>query len=131
MTILLKLINAIMCLFLAFATYVQLNDPDWYSWILVYGISSYLCFMAVILPHQLSIQVNRVLTYLALAAAAFGFFYYLPSVQLDWAFITKDEYGGAAEEARESLGLAIAFIGVSITLLTNMYIRNYCNTTKH
>lgn len=106
-----RLANGFMALFFAFATYVQLNDPDPVIWMLIYAIPCFLCIALVI---DSSLQDHYVWRYTAVihvGVSILGIFYSL-SVLFTTEITSKNplEY----EEGREIGGLLIitAWLGL-------------------
>ncbi|KAK3089500.1 hypothetical protein FSP39_004108 [Pinctada imbricata] len=45
-----RAMNAVMFTFFLLAGYVNLNDPDWYLWIPIYGVCALLCLPLIVKP---------------------------------------------------------------------------------
>ena len=112
-----KLINLIICcIFLLFA-YVQLNDPDPYVWVIVYGL------VAVLFAVSIFVRIPKVMIQVVILAFILFAFYHVGNFY-DWLLSNdKSELFGDMiydkpyiEGAREFMGLLIA-IGALIYLL--------------
>lgn len=112
-----KLTNFIICaIFLLFA-YVQLNDPDPYVWIIVYGL------VAVLFAVSNFVRLPKILIQLVILAFVLFAFYHMDHFY-DWLLSNnKSELFGDMiydkpyiEGTREFMGLLIA-IGALIYLL--------------
>jgi len=112
-----KLINILICcIFLLFA-YVQLNDPDPYVWVIVYGL------VAVLFAVSIFVRIPKVMIQVVILAFILFAFYHVGNFY-DWLLSNdKSELFGDMiydkpyiEGAREFMGLLIA-IGALIYLL--------------
>jgi len=112
-----KLINLLICcIFLLFA-YVQLNDPDPYVWVIVYGL------VAVLFAVSIFVRIPKVMIQVVILAFILFAFYHVGNFY-DWLLSNdKSELFGDMiydkpyiEGAREFMGLLIA-IGALIYLL--------------
>ena len=112
-----KLINFLICgIFLLFA-YVQLNDPDPYVWVIVYGL------VAVLFAVSIFVRIPKVMIQVVILAFILFAFYHVGNFY-DWLLSNdKSELFGDMiydkpyiEGAREFMGLLIA-IGALIYLL--------------
>lgn len=115
-----KLTNFIICaIFLLFA-YVQLNDPDPYVWIIVYGL------VAVLFAVSNFVRLPKILIQLVILAFVLFAFYHVDHFY-DWLLSdNKSELFGDMiydkpyiEGTREFMGLLIA-IGALIYLLKRL-----------
>jgi hypothetical protein len=115
-----KLTNFIICaIFLLFA-YVQLNDPDPYVWIIVYGL------VAVLFAVSNFVRLPKILIQLVILAFVLFAFYHMDHFY-DWLLSNnKSELFGDMiydkpyiEGTREFMGLLIA-IGALIYLLKRL-----------
>jgi hypothetical protein len=102
----LRIVSAIMAVLFAISVYVQLDDPDWYLWLLIYGFALAVTLMAVFARYSL-LAVPGVVGYLG------GFFYRMPSTFDGWY---------TNELAREALGLL--FCGVWMIVLSVKVFRD-------
>ena len=112
-----KLINLLICcIFLLFA-YVQLNDPDPYVWVIVYGL------VAMLFAVSIFVRIPKVMIQVVILAFILFAFYHVGNFS-DWLLSNdKSELFGDMiydkpyiEGAREFMGLLIA-IGALIYLL--------------
>lgn len=106
-----RVANGFMALFFAFASYVQINDPDPVIWMLIYAIPCFLCIALVI---DSSLQDHYVWRYTAVihvVVCNLGIFYSLSVLfGTEISFKNPLEY----EEGREIGGLLIiiAWLGL-------------------
>jgi hypothetical protein len=80
---------------------VQYNDPDPLTWIALYGYAAALTAMAFFGKYN-------ALPVLGMTVYLIGFFYYAPSLKVNWWHL---------EEGREAMGLMIAAVWMGVLLL--------------
>ena len=112
-----KAISAVLALlFLLFAIF-QLNDPDWFTWMILYGYVSVVAAMAVFGKYNPAFLLPGI--------AIFGlyFFYQIPSV-FTWFSSDDSLITGMSpdkmyvEESREAFGLLMGLSALVFVLLT-------------
>lgn len=109
MTVLKKLLTALMALALLSSAAVQLNDPDPIRWVLLYGVAALACVLHLFgrCPRSLPLAVLAVSVLWALSL--------VPSLQpvpLSEVFGEAGMYGPGVEEARELGGLLLVMLGM-------------------
>ena|SRR5690554_5548832 len=118
-----RIFFGIWCLLFVFSAFVQLNDVDALVWVTIYLIAAVLSAMAAMRRYPLvPLAIGAVLSLL-------GVLYYFPPSVGDWIsqeWQQKDltMKTMAMEEARESFGLMLVFIVLSIALYTGWKRRN-------
>ncbi|WP_187263389.1 transmembrane 220 family protein [Pontibacter beigongshangensis] len=105
------------CLAFLLFTYWQLNDPDAWLWLLIYGFAALMCGLAAF-----GIYFRYVLTAFAVLFL-FGFALLYPSsvsdwIRQEWAQKDLSMKTNAMEQARESFGLLVAGIMMALAAAT-------------
>lgn len=114
-----RYVNAFLgTLMLAFAA-VQYNDPDAPLWITIYLVPAAWGFAAALRRKQLRAPVLTALLWLSVALGGAGVAYYWPQTPEFWR---KDVWWND-EEAREGMGMMIAFAVLLVALATRLTAR--------
>jgi hypothetical protein len=109
--------NAMMLLAFAFSMVVQVNDPDPWAWIAIYGAAAIVCGFALMGRASARIAVAVALTALAWAATiAPRVIGRVPFSSMFQGFEMRDL---GVEESREMYGLLIVVIWMGIVAWTN------------
>jgi hypothetical protein len=103
---------------LSFAA-VQYNDPDAPLWIAIYLVPAAWAFAAAFRVGALRSKRGALLLYGTLGVAAFAVVYYWPQAPQFW----RKEVWWHDEEAREGMGVMIAFGVLLVALATSLMAR--------
>jgi uncharacterized membrane protein len=104
--------NSVMLLLFAFAVLVQVNDPDPFAWILIYGLAVIACVLALLRRgHWLvpaSVAVLAVIWAVRISPRVFG---QVPFLDMFGAFEMRDT---GIEESREMYGLLLVAVWLTV-----------------
>lgn len=104
-----RAVNGLLCLVLIVFALVQVNDPDFLFWFVIYALAAIWCALATFMPAILTTHgIVRAAFLLCLIGAIAGTIYYWPSGTAWW---TKDVVWDD-ELVREGLGMAIVMISL-------------------
>ena len=103
-----RYISLILCVFFIGFAAVQYNDPDPLVWIILYGYAAFICLLGFLRRYFFAVTLGAALVYLA------GGIYLFPPSFSQWLHLEESQQSMGMhlpfiEEARESLGLLIAF----------------------
>ncbi|XP_020899130.1 transmembrane protein 220-like [Exaiptasia diaphana] len=107
--------NGIMSIFLALATYVQINDPDPAIWMAVYGIPCFLCTSICIYPPVIKTFLWKALSVSHLTACIVGAMYLSMSVSKHMRVESMNPL--THEEGRELCGLTVVITWLAVCQL--------------
>ncbi|MGB3589389.1 MAG: transmembrane 220 family protein [Tunicatimonas sp.] len=111
-----KVINIVLTLLFALFSYFQLNDPDAFSWVFLYGFVAVMTGMAIFNRYNLAFLIPGI------AIFTLYFFYLTPGI-LDW-IISDDNLVGVEmtddkpyiEKTREAFGLLMGLTALLFVL---------------
>lgn len=103
-------------LFIAFAA-VQYNDPDWIIWIYAYLLPAYISFSAF------RNRFNSGLIIAVCLAALFGSITFFPYGHFEGVALKHGMKTIEIELARESFGLGIVFVAMTVHLIQSRLVR--------
>ncbi|MGH7445940.1 MAG: transmembrane 220 family protein [Longimicrobiales bacterium] len=107
-----KIANSVMLLLFAFAAVVQVNDPDPFAWILIYGLAVVACVLALLRRgHWLvpaSIAALAVIWAAAISPRVLG---QVPFTDMFGAFEMRDI---GIEQSREMYGLLLVAVWLTV-----------------
>ena len=108
-----RIVSALLFILLVLFAVVQYNDPDGLLWAVIYGIPALFCALRAFKPDL----VKSLWGYRTLSGAVilyvFGIFWYWPQAPGFW----RQEVFWVTEEAREGMGMMIAFAALLIVWL--------------
>lgn len=114
MSVVLRLMFAVLCLLMVLAAAVQYNDPDGPIWIVLYGVAAIWTGIAAFRPERLSGRTSRALLLISLATALVLTVILWPPVGGWWRnevwsmdIAAGSDAGRIAEQAREGMGIMI------------------------
>jgi len=116
---LLRIVNGLLCVVLVAFAAVQYNDPDFYFWMPVYGVSAVWAGIAAYDAGRLRRTPFAAALALCIVAAAVGTAWYWPTETGFW----HREVWWESETAREGMGMMIVTIVLLVVALTGLVHR--------
>ena len=111
-----RIFFSLCCLFFILFAYWQLNDPDPWLWVSLYVLAAVLCAMAVVQKYPMPMLLS-----LAVLCLIGGIYLFPASVsewvQQEWRQQDLSMKTMESEEARESFGLLIVMLVMSVAAL--------------
>ncbi|MFN3262477.1 MAG: transmembrane 220 family protein [Pikeienuella sp.] len=98
-----KILNAVLAVFMLLFAAVQWNDPDGLHWALIYLAGALWCGVAALRPGVFAGGAGWWLFLSTVAATVFGLWHYWPQTEKFWLIDVWWE----TEEAREGMGMMI------------------------
>ncbi|SFF18103.1 Transmembrane family 220, helix [Sulfitobacter brevis] len=105
-----RVISGILCGLMILFAAVQYNDPDGIYWAIIYAVPAVFCGLRAFRPELVKSVWGFRLLSAALILAAFGVAWFWPQTPGFW----HQEVWWVTEEAREGMGMMIAFIALLI-----------------
>ena len=120
---LLRVLNGVMTLLLAYASFVNLNDPDAPRWVALYGAAAVVAGFAAFRPAMLPWAVPALVAVIAVAWAATIAPRVLGHVRWGQLWESYEMKNALIEEGREFYGLCIAGGWMAIVAITRALAR--------
>lgn len=119
MTLLLRIVNGLLCLVLVAFAAVQYNDPDFYFWMPVYAVPAAWAGVAAYDAGRLRRGPLAAALGLCIVAAATGTVWFWPTEAGFW----YRQVWWESETAREGMGMMIVTVVLLVTALTALVHR--------